>query len=224
MIGRKAQGHNPAQRYVGGPIIRCLKALFGLLKHAGPQALLRDRLKSQAAGPAAIRRRAEAVEWYILAWLILDGIVFVAVGPGAVRERWLARAVTALVILRLVDILQAAVNVTIFDPMDRPPGEHQTASVGRALVLGLVNYLEIMVLFAIVYAAYLTRLRNAGSWSDAIYFSVVTQATLGYGDLLPTGHLRWFASAQGFLGIGFPILVIGRFIAALPGIREGGSE
>ena len=131
---------------------------------------------------------------------------------------------TALVILRLVDILQAAVNVTIFDPMDRPAGEHQTASIGRALVLGLINYLEIMLLFAVVYAAYLPRLRNAGGWSDAVYFSAITQATLGYGDLLPTGHLRWFVSAQGFLGIGFPVLVIGRFISALPGIREGGRE
>ena len=90
MSSGTAQGHNPAQRYVGGPIIRCLKRLFGLLKHAGPQALLRDRLESQGAGPEAIRRRAEAVEWYILAWLMLDGIIFIAVGPAAVRGRWLA--------------------------------------------------------------------------------------------------------------------------------------
>ncbi len=216
--------HEDTHRYVGGPITRFLKALFGLLKHAGPQALLRDRLKTQNRGQHAIRRRAEVVEWYILGWLVLDGILLLAVGPGAVRGRWAALVITAIVVMRIIDILQAAVNVTIFDPLERPPGEHQTASIGRALVLGFINYAEFVLLFAIVYAAFLPNLHHAAGWSDAVYFSAVTQVTLGYGDLILAAHLRWFASAQGFLGIGFPILVIGRFISALPGIREGGRE
>jgi hypothetical protein len=81
--------------------------------------------------------------------------------------------------MRAVDIVQASVNVTIFDPMDRPAHDHQTASIGRALVLGFVNYAEFALLFAIAYGAFLPLLRGARGWSDAVYFSAVTQVTLG---------------------------------------------
>ena len=38
------------------------------------------------------------------------------------------------------------------------------------------------------------------SYSEAIYFSIVTWTTLGYGDLAPAKQLRLLASVQALLG------------------------
>lgn len=41
---------------------------------------------------------------------------------------------------------------------------------------------------------------NLMSWLDALYFSVVTFTTLGYGDLTPIGFSRFFAALEAFTG------------------------
>jgi voltage-gated potassium channel Kch len=43
-------------------------------------------------------------------------------------------------------------------------------------------------------------------WQDSIYFSIVTLATVGYGDITPLSHLaRWTCSVE--IVLGFVILV-----------------
>lgn len=37
-------------------------------------------------------------------------------------------------------------------------------------------------------------------WSDAIYFSIVTFTTLGYGDYTPSGYIKLFAASEALLG------------------------
>jgi len=39
-----------------------------------------------------------------------------------------------------------------------------------------------------------------GDFGSALYFSVVTFTTLGYGDLRPAPHLRWAAASEALLG------------------------
>ncbi|HTO61277.1 MAG TPA: ion channel, partial [Bradyrhizobium sp.] len=48
------------------------------------------------------------------------------------------------------------------------------------------------------------------------YFSVVTQLTIGYGDLTPTSYLRAIIAAQGVLGFLVGIFAVSRVIAFLP--------
>jgi putative Mn2+ efflux pump MntP len=49
---------------------------------------------------------------------------------------------------------------------------------------------------------------NLNGAEDAIYFSVVTMTTVGYGDILPVGHLaRWLCVAEIVSGV--ILLVIG---------------
>lgn len=48
---------------------------------------------------------------------------------------------------------------------------------------------------------------NLNGWQDAMYFSVVTIATVGYGDIAPLGHLaRWIAAIE--IAGGFTMLVL----------------
>lgn len=50
--------------------------------------------------------------------------------------------------------------------------------------------------------------------ADAIYFSVVTQATLGYGDFRPQGWSRVVASMQVLLGLVLAGIVVGKITSA----------
>ena len=44
----------------------------------------------------------------------------------------------------------------------------------------------------------------------AFYFSIITQLTIGYGDVYATAWLRIIAAAQGLIGALFVIVVLGR--------------
>ncbi len=78
------------------------------------------------------------------------------------------------------------------------------------LVWLLVMMIAVTGVFAAIYAA--LDLSNTGnglrrpdhdlsSWFDYIYFSVVTEATLGYGDISPVGSSRFVACIQVFVGV-----------------------
>ena len=90
----------------------------------------------------------------------------------------------------------------------------------RFLVLGFVNFLELIVCFSAIYAFDLTKLKGAMDPWAALYFSVVTQLTIGYGDLKPLAELRAVAAIQGLSGLSFLALVFTRAITALKAIHE----
>lgn len=49
---------------------------------------------------------------------------------------------------------------------------------------------------------------------DAVYFGMVTEATLGYGDYRPVGIARIFAAAQVMVGLLFAGIVVAKFTSA----------
>lgn len=57
--------------------------------------------------------------------------------------------------------------------------------VSRSLTLSVLNYFEIIFCFTTLYVVAGGPLLPAGSWADALYFSIVTQLTVGYGDIRP---------------------------------------
>lgn len=100
-------------------------------------------------------------------------------------------------------------------------------SLNRSLILLMINYSELIIGFAALFL-------NSGSIgnsqsnnaiiilkSDALYFSVVTITTLGYGDYRPINTLgRWLCSTEAIMGLVLIVLVIGTFISGVKNIHN----
>jgi hypothetical protein len=55
---------------------------------------------------------------------------------------------------------------------------------------------------------------------DPIYFSILTQMTVSFGDVIPSNAGRILAPMQVGVGIGLIVILLGRTIASLPALRE----
>jgi hypothetical protein len=121
-----------------------------------------------------------------------------------------------LVSFRIFEILQAAVNMNIFDRLRFGAHPHYMSALARTLVLSCINFVEIVFCFGTVYAARLRDLKGATTWTDAYYFSTITQLTIGYGDITPTGLLKGCTVLQGLIGFFFGVIVLSRFVSYLP--------
>ena len=144
------------------------------------------------------------------------GVVFIVLGKGLAERRRRARnwAVVALLLNMFCLIYTKGCHC-------------RTVSCRqRALVLlGLLrsefthhserhrwSYAEVIAVLSIIFAlaygiggAYLLRAEFSGieTWADAVYFTVVTYSTLGYGDMLPqSANAKWFAISMVIVGIG----------------------
>jgi hypothetical protein len=152
------------------------------------------------------RPSASDTESYVLAWLALEVVASCWVLSPSLR--WLvAWPVFILASLRIAEIVVRTVAVT------------NVISATRTLVLAAINFLELMLCFGLIYALSVQSLIDQGRPAKpiaAFYFSVITQLTVGYGDVYPKGYLRLVAAMQGLVGVLFVISVLARAVAAAP--------
>jgi voltage-gated potassium channel len=99
--------------------------------------------------------------------------------------------------------------------VDRYGEEWSLRSINRSLILLLINYFEMIMSGKDV-------INDAGT---ALYFSIVTITTLGYGDYTPIGGLgRFLVSAETIMGIVFIVLVLSTFIGGIHGLWNREKE
>ena len=169
-------------------------------------------------------RRSRRVEGYMLAWFAVEAIMLlVATNPVHVPS-WIPRTI---IVIRILDIFQTSVNMSVFDQL-RTDERLVISSAVRTLVLSFLNYVELLICFGILYATMPGALIGSTGWLDAMYFSVVTQLTIGYGDIRPTGWARFVSVSQGLIAVAFTILILGCIVAVLPKIgsvmKHSGDE
>ena len=97
-------------------------------------------------------------------------------------------------------ILYVATLIFVSDIFARP------RSYRRSVLLLYFNYLEIVLSFAVIYGGLNLLNENANSIIDYIYFSFVTSATIGYGDIYPVTDLGKIV--VGFQSIIFLIFIV----------------
>jgi len=202
------------------PITYWLERLFFYLQNASPANLLfKKRAEHQAemdslsetARQDATAHRARQIEGYLLAWLAIE-TTLVVLAPILVG---LWRLLLLLAGFRVFEVSQAAINMNLFDGLRRGPRPHQVATLTRTMVLSFWNFLELAICFGIIYAGDVPELSGATSWLDPYYFSVVTQLTVGYGDIHPLCWLKAAVMLQGILGFLFTLFVLSRLIAMM---------
>jgi hypothetical protein len=85
-------------------------------------------------------------------------------------------------------------------------------SYKRSMLLLFFNYLEIVGAFAVFYSSgdFLNKPLNA--WFDAIYFSIITSSSIGYGDFYPVTVIgKFLVCIQALLFLSFVVLFLNFF-------------
>jgi Ion channel len=191
-------------RYEKGFIVSWLGCASCWLKRTLPMGQLARFLPTLSHSPVAI-------EVYVVCGFVIVFVVSVAVCllyDCVAAVRWLAYPLEGLIYLfAALRVLEIMVRATDVDPKN-------VVSPVRTLTLAAINYVELMLCFGLVYALNYQSLHGAGQPATSFYFSIITQLTIGYGDVYATDWLRIIAAAQGLIGALFVIVVLGRAVSA----------
>jgi hypothetical protein len=177
---------------------------------------------AEAQDEAFVTRRAIAIEWYILACVVAETTLVVMILRRVTIPDPVRAVVYLLMALRIIEILMKAFSVTIFDRFGRR-ADDSLVSAPRMVFLAFVSFGELAACFGTVYALDFHMLQGADEVITAYYFSLITQLTIGFGDVVPTGYLRLIVTIHGAVAVAFFTLVFARLMTALPALsgRKG---
>jgi hypothetical protein len=203
-----------------GPITHALERVFNGLRRAslanvlfGTESERRGLIKGPRESGQFDIWRSKWIDCYVICWLGIELTVALLI-PSA---RGISCGLMLLLVAyRVIDILQASINMNVFAHLRRSKGTYNITSATRALVLTLWTYLELALCFGIVYSSPIASLTGSTTWSDPYYFSAVTQLTIGYGDIAPLGLTKLLAPLQGLFGFLLALVAIGRLVSFLP--------
>ena len=170
--------------------------------------------------------RSTAVEWLILLKLALPfAILLWLEQKSALPSRWIVDAIYVLIALQLFNLVAAILYYGLFKQSEGSASKIK--SKARVVILALLNFLELVSLYAVFYrvstswSQFLDSKSSTISGVDAFYFSAVTSLTIGFGDIVPTTpQLRSLVVSQGLLSVFVLTILLGRIIGSLPHVQE----
>lgn len=114
-------------------------------------------------------------------------------------------------------------RVVLFDPFRQPrlTSDYAVRSYRRIVILALHNYSEVILWFASMYC-YWRHWFGPGPNSlatarEAVYYSMLTMTTLGYGDIQPLiDNGRSIVTIQLMVAVFMTLIIVTRFVGYLP--------
>lgn len=206
----------PADQAVDTFIVRFWSAAIGALGWVSPLRLLwllHPRLETH-----------RCVDVWVLMNMVGAGVVLL------VSTRLLHPLLLAVVggygVVRILEIVAYQAKIVFLDPYREAPITRAFAlrSYRRIVVLALHNYFEIVLWFAGFYATWRDQFgptsRVLASEMAAVYYSMVTMTTVGYGEITPASDFaRGMVTAHLCIGLFMSVLILARFVSYLPAPR-----
>lgn len=134
----------------------------------------------------------------------------------------LATIISIYIVWRIVSVFINQTAVLLNTDSLNNVNKNCTPNAKRLLILALLQFFELIALFAILYLIYSyhfvinsqTSCIDLSTTMQALYFSVVTVLTLGYGDITPKDNWGAFiVLMQCFFGTGMLLVIIARFVS-----------
>ena len=176
-------------------IEKMLRLFLVAIQFAFPGIYIRDR-----AGRRGLTWKNLAVEAYVVFKTVLP-LIFLMTG---VYSNLFVVFVTSYLLCET--ILYVATLIFVSDIFAKP------RSYRRSVLLLYFNYLEIVFAFAVLYGGLDLLNTRADTIVDFIYFSFVTSATIGYGDIYPITALgKIMVSFQSIVFLIFIVLFLNFF-------------
>lgn len=141
-----------------------------------------------------------AVDFYVLLKVIFPLLILV---NGLENNHFL---IALLVYVLLETILYIPTLIFASDLFSKP------RSYKRSMLLLFFNYMEIVFAYAVLYSCDSYLNKPFINWFDAVYFSIMTSSSIGYGDFYPvTSEGKFLVSTQALLFLFFVVLFLNFF-------------
>lgn len=154
-------------------------------------------------------------EIYILLWLIYDFYILFIFESISVQHYPLLIFFTSF---QIVQVVYSCLYYNFFRSAFKV--EAKVHNFDRSIVLILFNYFEIAMLYSILFmineSAFNTNNNTLDHWYDALYFSISTITTLGYGDVYPNGmNSKLLVSSEVLIGTVILVIALARIVGSL---------
>lgn len=141
-----------------------------------------------------------AIDFYILLKLIFPILILVNDWQNSTLIIWI------MIYVLLETILYIPTLIFASDLFSKP------RSYKRSMLLLFLNYLEIVFAFGVLYSCDNYLNKPLTSWFDAVYFSIITSSSIGYGDFYPITTIgKVLVSIQSLLFLFFVVLFLNFF-------------
>lgn len=181
--------------------------IFRLLELISIAGLVQNCLNARNSRTAAVW----FTDLYLISWWAFELCIYLN------SKRGLPLLLLIVITYRILELTQVYANLLVFFRLRRGSGPHKMYSPARRVLIAFACYVELAVLFGLLYWQFRANLHGAiFTPADAFYFSVATMTTVGYGDVFALGWLRLLVAGQVLLGLFFAIGLLGRFVSLLP--------
>jgi hypothetical protein len=189
-------------------ITKWFTEIFGALRWVSAFQILRSVLPERFISYAL-------VDAWVLCHAAVAGVAWLSTTPDSAC--FLTRCAIVYGAVRVFELVIYNVNVLFVDPA--MSADHALRSFRRSLILGLINYGEVLLWFAAFYHFFAARFGDraslVGTIDGSFYYSILTMAT--YGDITPQDTFsRWLVAIHLCVALFLTLVVLARFVSLLP--------